>query len=163
LLENDHFPNDHRVLNSRLIWLVRFRWIAIIGVLSLVSLLSYLEIISQLDSIIKALVVLGVINLLFFVLMKHDFKLKWLGFNGFCFLQIFVDIMAVLVLAHFTGGIVNPFIFFLVAPILVATFCFQNRSAYFMAGLALFLACLLGYLESAGVVQSYETILLKKT
>jgi signal transduction histidine kinase len=66
--------------------------------------------------------------------------------------HILLDLLALSVLLHFTGGIENPLIFFYVLHIILASIALHYRVVYVVATVALVMVGLLVGLEYAGVV-----------
>jgi signal transduction histidine kinase len=138
------------------IWLIRIRWFALIAALLLASLFSYLGIVTQLNPIIIFLVLGAFLNLLYYIALKHRTYWERIGEKEICLCQILTDIMGILALTHFTGGLTNPFVFFIAAPVIVAGIFFQPWWTYVLAFLAWGLTGLLGLLEANGVLTQHK-------
>ena len=67
-------------------------------------------------------------------------------------LHIFLDLLTLTALLHFTGGIENPFIFFYVLHIVLASIGLHYRVVYVVATAAVLMVSLLVGLEYAGVI-----------
>ncbi len=67
-------------------------------------------------------------------------------------IHIGIDLVALTVLLHFTGGIENPFIFYFVFHVIIAGVLLHYRIAYVVATAAIFLVLLLVGLEYSGVI-----------
>jgi signal transduction histidine kinase len=67
-------------------------------------------------------------------------------------IHIGIDLLALIVLLHFTGGIENPFIFYFVFHVIIAGILLHYRVAYVVATAATFLVFLLVGLEFGGVI-----------
>jgi len=67
-------------------------------------------------------------------------------------LHIFLDLVVLTALLHFTGGIENPFIFYFVFHVIIAGILLHRRVAYVVASAAIFLVLLLVGLEYNGVI-----------
>lgn len=146
---------------SRLTWLVRARWGVLIVALLLVAILSYWDILSSLDCMAGTIAVLGVLNLVFYKSLHHEPFLTPVGIPVLCLIQILADILGILALIHFAGGLTNPFLFILVAPIFVSGIFFQARWTYVLAALALGCAALLGLFETRGWLDHYPLSLIQ--
>jgi signal transduction histidine kinase len=68
------------------------------------------------------------------------------------YIQILLDLVALTVLIHFTGGIENPFIFFYLVHTTVAGIVLPKRRAYELATFAILMCSLLLFLEYADVI-----------
>ncbi|HJX12457.1 MAG TPA: ATP-binding protein [Dehalococcoidales bacterium] len=66
--------------------------------------------------------------------------------------HILLDMFALIVLLHFTGGIENPFIFFFVFHIVLASIGLNYRMVYLLSTIAIVLVMLLVGLEYTGVI-----------
>ncbi|MFC2059898.1 sensor histidine kinase [Chloroflexota bacterium] len=66
--------------------------------------------------------------------------------------HIFLDLIALTVLLHFTGGVENPFIFFFVFHIILASGALSYRKVYLLATSAIAMVILLVGLEYAGLI-----------
>ena len=67
-------------------------------------------------------------------------------------IHIVLDLVALAMLLHFTGGIENPFIFLFVFHVISAGILLHYRAAYVLATSAIFLVILLVGLEYSGVI-----------
>jgi signal transduction histidine kinase len=67
-------------------------------------------------------------------------------------IHLFLDLIALTALLHFTGGIENPFIFYFVLHITAASISLHYRVVYLLATSALLMVGLLVGLEYAGVI-----------
>jgi len=67
-------------------------------------------------------------------------------------IHLFLDLVALTVLLHFTGGIENPFIFYFVLHITAASISLHYRVVYILATSALFMVGLLVGLEYARII-----------
>jgi len=70
--------------------------------------------------------------------------------------QIVFDLIALVVLLHFTGGIENPFIFYFVFHAILASVSLSRRATFSVATMALVLVLLLVGLEYAGWLRHYN-------
>jgi len=67
-------------------------------------------------------------------------------------IHIFLDLLALTAILHFTGGIENPFIFFFALHIIGASVVLPYKTVYILATSALVMVSLLVGLEYAGVI-----------
>lgn len=145
--------------HARYLWLIRIRWFALIGVLLLASVLSYLEFITERNAVIITIMALAVVNMIYFTVLNREILWQRLGTKWICLIQIMTDILGILVLVHFTGGLTNPFVFFVAAPVIVAGIFFQPWWTYVLAALAWGFTALLGLLEANGVLDHHRIFL----
>jgi signal transduction histidine kinase len=67
-------------------------------------------------------------------------------------MHIFLDLIALTAILHFTGGIENPFLFFYVFHIVLASIALNYRIVYVTATMALLMVCILVSLELADII-----------
>ena len=72
--------------------------------------------------------------------------------KNYSYVHISLDLVALTVLLHFTGGIENPFIFFFVFHIVAASIVLHYRVVYLLATLVILMVMLLVGLEYTGVI-----------
>jgi len=139
-------------LNIRLVWFIKLRWLVVIGVF-IVLFVSHLILNLNLPYLFLSLggIILFLFNLAFYF-YNRKLKLKidtenWLKkANRFANIQISSDLGILAYLIHFAGGIENPFIFYCIFHMVIASILLSNRAAYFQATFAaiLFGAVILG-------------------
>ena len=147
---------DRTQVFNRLMWLVRIRWLVLMAVLMLVCLAFYLDIISRLTPLVTTISVLVFFNLSNFLVLKHGPMSTKLSTRTLCLWQIITDILGILVLVHFTGGLTNPAVFFLAAPVMVGGLVLRPRWTYLLAATALGMAALLCIFESRNWIEHHE-------
>ncbi len=67
-------------------------------------------------------------------------------------IQIFLDLLALTAVLHFSGGIENPFIFYFVFHVLLASIALRYTTVYLLATSAIVMVTLLVVLEYTGVI-----------
>ncbi len=67
-------------------------------------------------------------------------------------IQVFVDLVMLTALLHFTGGVENPFIFLYIIHITAAAIFLSKRRVYELTTLAMVMVTLLVFLEYAGII-----------
>jgi len=67
-------------------------------------------------------------------------------------IHIALDLVALIMLLHFTGGIENPFIFYFIFHVMIAGILLHYRVVYFLATAAILLVSLLVGLEYSGLI-----------
>ena len=148
-------------LVQRSYWLIKLRWIAI-GMLCAASLTAArvfsIKIAEYTLYIIAG--ILAVYNFLLFDLMNYftwggkkpsHKKVSWI-----IFFQILADLFILTGILHFTGGIENPFFFYFVLHMVVASILLTPRQSYLMATLALIMFGALVLLEYFGKLPHYR-------
>ena len=148
-------------LVERAFWLIRLRWIAVSGVILILLLASrifklYLPFI-YLYSIVGVLVVY---NLAFYFLLNWLRNKKKNNFirvaNISANLQISFDLTCLAGLIHFSGGIENPFIFYFIFHMIIASILLSRRAAFLQATFAIFLFGAIVALEYSGNFPHYD-------
>lgn len=74
--------------------------------------------------------------------------------------QIAFDLSALAALLHFSGGLENPFVFFLVFHVIVSSILLSRRATYLTTTVGFGLAVLMGLLEMRGVLAHHAVPLL---
>jgi two-component system phosphate regulon sensor histidine kinase PhoR len=69
--------------------------------------------------------------------------------------QIAFDLIALTALVHYTGGIGNPFVFFYVFPVIIASILLSRRTTFLVSSVAFILACAVGLGELSGLLAHY--------
>lgn len=136
---------------------VTMRWLAVLGVL-VATLVASLVFNIRLNTV-PVYIICGLIalyNLGLFVQLRN---IRY-GEPGsvirqarnYSNLHIFLDLIALTAILHFTGGIENPFVFFYVFHIVLASIALNYRIVYVAATIALLMVSLLVGLEFGGVI-----------
>jgi signal transduction histidine kinase len=156
-------------LIERLDWLIRLRWLAVLG-FGAVLVLAYVLYPGGLRlgplGGVTILIALYNIPLLFYArALKQDRagadRLR--NASRFACVQIILDLLALAALIHFSGGVENPLAMFLVFPILIAGILLSQRASFSMAALAALLFVAVGVLEYTGLLSHYHLPVLGET
>ncbi len=155
------YINQPEGLVERIYWLIKLRWIAVIGLISVVLFASRI-----LKLPIPALPVyvvscaLGVYNLIFLYLLSHIKKREprdiYPIVNRIANLQISLDLAGLTALIHFSGGIENPFIFYFIFHMIIAGTLLSRRASFLQATFAVFLFLFMVLSEYLGVFTHYS-------
>ncbi len=151
------YTPEERVLVLRLRVWVNLRWLVIFGII--VATLVASKVFDIGFPTIPVYVTCAVIALynLFLFRQIQSLKTEKAGAvvrkaETYGNIQILLDLVAITVLLHFTGGIENPFIFFYLAHTTVAGIVLPKRRAYELATLAILMCASLLLLEYANVI-----------
>jgi len=149
--------NAHEELVERLYWLIRLRWIAVVGVfLTILFANQILKFSLPNFPLFTITVVLGVYNLIFFLLLTPLQETESLRIiNRIANVQISLDLLSLAVLIHFSGGIENPFIFYFIFHMIIASILLSRRASFLQATFAVFLFSLMVILEYFGILPHY--------
>ncbi|MDD5595499.1 MAG: HAMP domain-containing sensor histidine kinase [Candidatus Omnitrophica bacterium] len=143
-------------LVERLSWLIRLRWIAVIG-----ALLTVLFVRQGLKfnlpgfPLYAVILALFIYNLLFFFLLIRGKKKPLSRVNKIANSQISLDLLSLAVLIHFSGGIENPFIFYFIFHMIIASILLSRRDSFMQAAFAVSLFFLMVISEYLGVFPHY--------
>jgi signal transduction histidine kinase len=154
--EREYTPEE-AALTMRLRVFVTMRWITVIGIIIAALVASMVIKISF--PTLPVYATAAVIALYNLVLLWQLRRLEAKGTDSiiqmtrtFGNIHLFLDLIALTVLLHFTGGIENPFIFYFVLHITAASISLHYRVVYMLATSALLMVALLVGLEYAGAI-----------
>ncbi|MBI4304449.1 MAG: HAMP domain-containing histidine kinase [Chloroflexi bacterium] len=155
--EDTEYTPEEAALLLRLRVFITMRWLAILGIL--VATLVASRLFSVSFPTVPVFVICGlmaVYNLLFLQQLRGLKPEKGVSLiqkaRTFGNIHIFLDLLALTAILHFTGGIENPFLFYFVFHIILASIALQYRIVYLIATSAIALVALLVVLEYTGIV-----------
>lgn len=148
-------------LIERIWWLIRLRWIAVAGVILVIFFTNKILGIAMPALVLYAIVfMLGVYNLLFILrlkmLRKKSSKDLSLISCKIVNMQISLDLLSLALLIHFSAGIENPFIFYFIFHMIIASILLSRRHSFLQATFATFLFCSIVILEYSGILTHYS-------
>ena len=125
-------------LIERLHWLIRLRWIAVAGVFLTTLIVNHIfEFSLAAASLYAIAVILGIYNLVFLALLRSiKGRESAAVINGIANAQISLDLLSLAVLIHFSGGIENPFLFYFIFHMIIASILLGRRASFLQATLA---------------------------
>jgi signal transduction histidine kinase len=135
LFSADRFPLLNKViLHSRITWSVRLRWAAIFSfALASIFARDYLNLPVKLDSILSVLGFLAALNLIYFLYgrfwKEQTFDHEFL----FLSIHIVVDLVALTMLLHYSGGVENPVYIFYIFHVVISSIIFPGIIPWLMA------------------------------
>jgi len=147
-------------LVQRAYWLVRLRWVAI-GALAVATTIAnrLMHITLPVSSLYIITGLLVVYNFLLYDILKYC---TWAGrqpsaatIGRIITIQISGDLFVLAVILHFSGGIENPFFFFFVFHMIIASILRPKAQSYLQATLAVLLFSAMVLLEAAGILKHY--------
>jgi signal transduction histidine kinase len=147
-------------LIERSFWLIRLRWIAVIGVIFTVLFVSrIIKLFLPTFALYTIALILGLYNLIFFILLgrirKKESQDIFFTANHIANLQISFDLTSLAFLIHFSGGIENPFIFYFIFHMIIASILLSRRASFLQATYAVLLFSSLVTLEYFGILPHY--------
>jgi signal transduction histidine kinase len=148
-------------LVKRAYWLVRLRWIAIAGLVIAVFVATEILIVKlPVSKLYFFAGILAFYNFLLFDLLRYftwgDKEPSRKTISRIITLQISLDLLILTTILHFSGGIENPFFFFFVFHMIIASILLSQLQSYLQAILAVFLFGGLAFLEFSGKMPHYH-------
>jgi len=156
------FPPTEAELLSRLTWFVKLRWLFLLGLAAV--LLCAVKVFKVEIDLVPILIIGSIViiyNFCFYSIhrrMRHaaekevtsrDLRLE-------ANLQIGLDLLCLVFLVHYSGGIENPFIFFLVFHMIMGSILLTGRDIWFQAIGAMGILLLLLVLSYFRVIPHYH-------
>jgi len=147
-------------LTRRALWLIRLRWIAILGICAATYLVQRLWGVLQQDlalyGVASVLVLENVVCLWFLHwVSKQESERHTQWIRRSIQFQICADLVLLTALLHFSGGVENPFMVFFIFHMAIASTLFSERESYMFAAFAVVLLMGIGLLEYQGIVPHY--------
>jgi signal transduction histidine kinase len=157
VVDRAKYTPEEAALLMRLSVFVNMRWLAILGIIaatvaaSLVFHVGFPTI-----PVYIICVFLALYNLVFLYqtqrLGREKTGLVVARARTYGYVHIFLDLIALTILIHFTGGIENPFIFLFVLHAIVSGIVLPYRTAYIVTTLAFLMVVVLVGLEYTGII-----------
>lgn len=143
-------------LAGRLRWFVRLRWLAAAGIVIAAATVRALGLAPRWTALLVLAGLLAGVNVVFALLSKRAARPLALGWW-----QVVVDLTVLSLALHVSGGIENPFAFFYVFHVIIASILLPVRLSYLVAGLATACFLAMALLEHLGVVPHVELGLVR--
>lgn len=145
-------PTEEERFANYVLWLILLRWIAVAVAAGLVVAARMTEIIPAEVwwPLVGTIAVLALFNVAYAVLTRY----RWLNRYLLPF-QAYVDLIALTILLHFSGGIENPLSMAIIFHVILAGIVLSRRQCYAVAMSAALLFALLAWGEGAGVLKHY--------
>jgi signal transduction histidine kinase len=155
-IEAERTPEEETLV-MRLSVFNKMRWLAILGVVAVTLIARYaFDIRFPTVPVYIVCVFMALYNL---VLMQQVRGLKKLRADlviphvrQYIYIQIVLDMFALTTMLHFTGGIENPFVFFFVFHIVLASIGLGYQVVYLLSTIAIIMVSMLFGLEYARVI-----------
>lgn len=144
-------------LIQRIGWLVKLRWIAIAGVFLTVSVASWgFDIIQPSLPLYLIAGLMVLYNFEAQIYPKHIAEKPLASIKRHAGTHIVLDLLSLTVLIHFSGGIENPFIFYFIFHLVIASILLSKKVSYILATLNTLLLSSLIFLEHYAVLPHYH-------
>jgi len=153
---NERTPEEETLV-MRLRVFNNMRWFAILGIVIVAEVARYVfDIAFPILPVYIVCIFIGLYNLLLMWqvrgLKKLPEKMVIPKVRQYTYIHIMLDMFALTVLIHYTGGIENPFIFLFVFHIVLASIGLNYRMVYLLSTIALGLVIILVTLEYTGSI-----------
>ena len=150
--------------NARLVqrayWLIKLRWVAILSVIVGTFFSSNVLGIALQDFALYCITILPALyNMTMLLLLNHftktNNKVPRTAIKKIINFQISADLLLLTALLHFSGGIENPFVFYFIFHMIIASILLSVRESYLQATFAVLLFGLLILLEYLQLIPHY--------
>ena len=143
-------------------WLIKLRWVAIVGVVTAIIIAStFFRVSLQLKNLYILCAILAFYNLAVFALLRYSRKhykqtnVYSPGIKKIINLQMSFDLLFLSILLHFSGGVENPFIVYFIFHMIIASILLSVFESYLQATLATALLVFLALLEYQEIIPHY--------
>lgn len=157
----DPLPQDVRLVR-RAFWLIRLRWVAVMGLCITTFMADQLFTIGiQTVPIYTIAGCLALYNTIVLLLLRRSKKnhfhdgMPRLTVKKIIHFQISADLLMLTLLIHYSGGIENPFVIYYVFHMIIASILLSVWESYLQATFASLLLFLLALLEYRGIIPHY--------
>ncbi len=137
-------------------WLVRLRWIAIAGVFFTVTVANLAN--SMIANPIPLYIIAGLMVLYNFepqMYRKAPEQQRLMSIKRQACIHIILDLLSLVALIHFSGGVENPFIFYFIFHLIIASIILSKRVSYILATLNTVLLSSLIFFEYFEILPHY--------
>lgn len=150
-----------RELRERVFWFIHLRWMAVgLGLLGCWAAFLAGEPLEY-PALIAVLLCIACYNMIFLLLgNRMQVETRQVGsFILFAHTQICLDLMALFLILHFTGGSGSPLVIFVIFHIVLAGILLSRKSCFIYAAAVIVALAAMIWLEGAGVLRQ-QTVLL---
>ena len=153
-------------LISRIGWLIRLRWVAVVGTALAIGLAAiWFPGRIALGPLLATTAAIALYNLFFALRLRYlkrnpSGTVRLRQANRSATFQIVLDMAALALLLHFSGGIANPMSLFFVFHVIIASILLKPGVSYRMAGLATLLLTIVASLQYTGHLQHHPLPLI---
>ena len=138
-------------------WLVSLRWIAIAGVFFTVTVANLAG--DMIEHPIPLYIIAGMMVLYNFepsMYRKAPEQQRLKSIKRQACVHIILDLLSLTALIHFSGGVENPFIFYFIFHLIIASIILSKRVSYVLATLNTLLLSSLIFLEYYNIIPHYH-------
>lgn len=151
------------LISTRNRWFINIRYYVVISFAVFVLVMQHIFKVNfnhdQLWAFTIISAALFLINIIYnYIIISGIVKNDSEGFNQlhFAFNQIVVDLLAIALITHFTGGIESPFYLFFVFHMIIGSMILPNYVVYSLSGIIISYIGVLSYLEFNGHFEHYS-------
>lgn len=151
-----------RELRTRIDWFLKLRWMAVGGAFFVITAAGfYFKINLPLGKLYSCTAILLLYNVLFYFYNRY-LKIQasqdgwYQKAYRFANIQIISDLLILTCYIHFSGGIENPFIFYFLFHMVIASILLSRRVAYLHSAATVFLLGVVVFGEYAGLLPHYH-------
>ncbi|MBV8879285.1 MAG: hypothetical protein JO332_04950 [Planctomycetaceae bacterium] len=138
-------------LAERIRWFIRLRWLAVAGILIAAAAVAALGMAVSWRHLFGLAGLLAALNVVYAGLSRRDVPPL-----PFTWWQIVADLTVLTLALHVSGGVENPFAFFYVFHVIIASILLPRGVSYLVAGLATLFFFAMALLEHLGLLPHTE-------
>lgn len=157
----DHGPPFSSIfapeLHSRLLWFVRLRWLPAVGLAGAAAVGRSLGFASVWPSLMMVALFIAAYNVFFWISLRTltEQSKRFANLRAWAIAQMVMDLAALNVTVHFTGGMQSPLLPFFAFHMAIGTIMIRTRIMYLLATATCLAAAGLHLLEIKGVLGRY--------
>jgi len=145
------------LLQARIAWSIRLRWLAIVGFYLATILIKYIyNLPIAYNKVWYLLDALIVINLVYYAILKFYKEFSIQQELLILFIHAFFDLVILTAIVHLTGGMEIPIYLFYVFHVVISSIIFPGRIPFVIATFVVLLFGSLLYLECTGIIFHYS-------
>lgn len=142
----------NQLFTAEAFWLIRLRWLAVLGIVLAATSAKYLLHISIMQfQIYMIAVILLIVNLISLLALRqiksNNTFLLFRKEKDIILFQIATDLIILTCLLHYSGGVENPIIIYFIFHMIIASILLPATASYLLTTFALVLICILTLLE----------------
>ncbi|MCF6268800.1 MAG: HAMP domain-containing histidine kinase [Melioribacteraceae bacterium] len=128
------------ILQSRLVWSVRLRWLAItVFLLATITAQNFSDISLDFNKIWLTLIALFTLNVTYFFILKFVKQFTFAAELAFLVIHILLDLFILTILIHLIGGVENPIYLFYIFHVVLSSIVLPKWLPYIISTLVVIL------------------------
>jgi signal transduction histidine kinase len=159
----EQFPLQVELI-ERIDWLISLRWLAVVGtLLTIVVVNFYFPGLLLQGPLVATTAAIALYNFLFFLYARQlgaheSTALRLRQSTLFAYVQIALDLIALTMLLHFSGGVENPFAVFFIFHMIIASILLSSIASFLVALLASLLFAAMVLFEYTGLIPHHNLV-----